>query len=195
MTDAITLITRDHREMEKLFDRLEKERDQRPQLLKKVAAMLTAHSRAEEAEVYPAAATEAQERDEIEHASQEHEDAERLLHELESLDPDSEEFDATLREFVGMIKEHVEEEETEILPTLRDAVDEQRLEELGREFTERREQELARLSGSHDGATGTNRVRDKTKDELYQQARKLDVEGRSGMNKDELASAVEQQKR
>lgn len=55
MADVVDLITQDHREVEALFERLEKEPDQRPMLVPVVAALLVAHSRAEEAEVYPAA--------------------------------------------------------------------------------------------------------------------------------------------
>ncbi|MQA87110.1 MAG: hemerythrin domain-containing protein [Streptosporangiales bacterium] len=185
MTDVIKLITDDHRAMEKLFDRVKKERDRRPELLREVAAMLTAHSRAEEERVYPIVAKEAEERGKVHHGVEEHQEAEELLHELEKLDPAGDEFDGRFREFVEAVKHHVEEEESEILPSLRDAVGKQRLEQLGQAFTDRREQELA---GHKAGAKG------RTRDELYQEAREMDISGRSGMKKDELAEAVEREK-
>jgi hemerythrin superfamily protein len=183
VTDVVRLITQDHRELEKLFDRLEEERERRPELLDQVAALLTAHSRAEEEKVYPAVAEEAGEREEAHHGTEEHHEAEELLHELQQLPPDDKKFDSKLKEFVDAIKHHVEEEENEILPALRKAVTKKRLEELGTAFSERREQELAAGRGD-----------DRTKDELYEQAQKLDVPGRSKMNKDELATAVDEQR-
>jgi hypothetical protein len=44
---------------------------------------------------------------------------------------------------VGAVTHHVEEEESEILPALRDALDAGRLEELGEAFERRRIEELA----------------------------------------------------
>jgi hypothetical protein len=58
-----------------------------------------------------------------------------------------------------------------------------RLEELGAAFAEHRAQELAAGPGD-----------DRTKDELYEDARKLDVPGRSKMNKDELATAADDER-
>ena len=45
-------------------------------------------------------------------------------------------------------------------------------------------------SGSSSGGSGSDSSDDKTKEELLEEARKLDVEGRSKMTKDELADAV-----
>ena len=48
-------------------------------MLPVVTALLVAHSRAEEAEVYPAARDEAGEADEVEHSQAEHVEAEEIL--------------------------------------------------------------------------------------------------------------------
>ncbi len=42
--------------------------------------------------------------------------------------------------------------------------------------------------------SGTNRAKGRTRDQLYNEARKLGVEGRSKMNKDELERAVDAKK-
>ena len=51
--DVVTLIIQDHRDMQQLFARLRGGEGDRELLFQQMAAMLTAHSRAEEAEVYP----------------------------------------------------------------------------------------------------------------------------------------------
>jgi hypothetical protein len=42
--------------------------------------------------------------------------------------------------------------------------------------------------------SGTNREKGRTRDQLYGEAKKLNVEGRSSMNKDELRKAVDAKK-
>ncbi|WP_159944189.1 MULTISPECIES: hemerythrin domain-containing protein [unclassified Nocardiopsis] len=185
--DAITLITKDHREMEKLFDRLESETDQRPRLLEQIEAMLTAHSRAEEDEVYPVVAKAAGEVPQVRHSAEEHEEAEELLARLKQCDPKSKEFEERCKEFVDAVKHHVEEEESEILPALKRAVGDKRVRELGKAFSERREQELKRFGV---GPGQIPRQRD-----LYEEAQQLDIKNRSKMNKEELAEAVQKAKR
>ena len=185
--DAITLIMRDHRAMEALFEQLTIGTGDRAQLTANLGAMLVAHSRAEEGKVYPELVKAAPgEKGEVHHGTEEHHQAEQILHRLERTDPGSPQFDAVLKELVDAVKHHVQEEEAEILPALRGAVSPQRLEELGKAFADHRAQEL---SGS--GGTGTA-PEDLTKAELYEEARKAGVEGRSKMVKDELAKAVQQ---
>ncbi|GAA0322816.1 hemerythrin domain-containing protein [Actinoallomurus spadix] len=190
MADVVELIMQDHRTLEKLFDELQQDTARRPELLEKVAALLTAHSRAEEERVYPAVAKEAGERDEAHHGTEEHHEAEEMLEELRGMSPKGKEFEAKLKEFVDAVKHHVEEEESDILPALRDAVSAERLKELGTAFAERRREELTGSGGN--GSTSGSEER--TKDELYEEAQELDVHGRSTMNKDELAEAVDHQR-
>jgi hypothetical protein len=42
--------------------------------------------------------------------------------------------------------------------------------------------------------SGTSRQKGRTRDQLYNEARKLGIEGRSKMNKDQLERAVERKK-
>lgn len=53
------------------------------------------------------------------------------------------------------------------------------------------------MSSSRRGGqrSGTNRAKGRTRDQLYSEARKLNVDGRSKMNKSELERAVEARKR
>ncbi|MBT2225650.1 hemerythrin domain-containing protein [Nonomuraea sp. NEAU-A123] len=55
--DVISMITADHRDVERLFARLKKDTEDRPALLTELAAKFVAHSRGEEELIYPEIAT------------------------------------------------------------------------------------------------------------------------------------------
>ncbi|MEV5319310.1 Rho termination factor N-terminal domain-containing protein [Streptomyces sp. NPDC052687] len=190
--DLITLVTTDHRELQRLFEMMKTDKSSRPLALPLAVAMLEAHSEAEEDRVYPAVAREAGEKAGAEHAAEEHHEAESLGKHLLELDWESEEFDQALQEWIDAVEHHMEEEENEILPALSEAVGTERLRELGREFATRRAKALAgqplkAAGGAGGGGGGTE---GETRAELYEKARELGVEGRSTMNKEELAEQV-----
>ena len=91
MTDVVDLIMSDHREVERLFDVLKNEPEKRSLTLPVLTTLLTAHSRAEESEVYPAAA-ESGGAEDVEHSQKEHLEADQLLAKLADTDPDAPEF-------------------------------------------------------------------------------------------------------
>ncbi|WP_426511109.1 hemerythrin domain-containing protein [Dactylosporangium sp. McL0621] len=138
-SDAVTLITNDHRMMEQLFDRLRAADGDRQLLLDECAARLTAHSHAEEQQVYPQLPSP----DDAHRGADEHHEAERLLHDLQRISPEGPDFEDKLEEFIAAVHHHVEHEETVLLPGLRDALTPERLNELGMAFEEVRIAELA----------------------------------------------------
>ncbi|MBC9727642.1 hemerythrin domain-containing protein [Streptomyces sp. TRM68367] len=207
--DIITMLTTDHRELQRLFDMMKKDKSSRPLALPLAVAMLEAHSEAEEDRVYPAVAHEAHEKEEAEHAAEEHHQAESLGKHLLEMDWESKQFDRALNKWVNAVRRHVEEEENEILPALRESVDAGRLRELGLEFAERRSRALAGepLAAVGRGSGGAGRQATKaagrqatkgeakaelggTRAELYDKARELGIQGRSSMSKEELAEQV-----
>jgi hemerythrin superfamily protein len=186
-SDAVSVIMQDHRVLEGLFEKCKKNRSDRSALVAEIKARLQAHSRAEEERVYPALAkADPDEADEVHHGVEEHREAELKLARLEGTDPESEEFDSALEEFVSAVKHHVEEEESEILPSLKDAVDKSRLEELGTAFEGRRKEILGRAGLEKAGSDSID-PDEMTKAELYEKAKEADIPGRSRMTKDELA--------
>jgi hemerythrin superfamily protein len=202
-TDVVTLIENDHRLLEGLFEQLQAGKGDRHALVAEVAARLTAHARAEEQEVYPAVTSaEPAEEDEVEHAYDEHREAEHLLLKVQNL-VESDHFDEALGQFVEAVKHHVEEEESEVLPALRDAVDAATLKRLGQSFAEARSRELAAAgfeepggsapSGSDAAGPSTDDIDNATRDELYEMAKEADIPGRSQMKKDELGEALREQ--
>lgn len=178
-TDVITLITHDHRTVESLFERLKKGQGDVSATVAELHALLTAHARAEEDRVYPGI--------DAHHGVEEHKEAEVLLDSLVRAKPGTPEFAQALDKLVESIDHHVQEEETTLLPKLAKSADEAKLRELGRAFEERRAEELRALTAgsSPDGPT---------KAELYEQAQKADIPGRSRMDKDELQQALRQAK-
>jgi hemerythrin-like domain-containing protein len=196
-TDAVTLIQDDHRLLERLFQQLQAGDGDRRALVDEVAARLTAHARAEEEEVYPALTrADPDEEEEVEHAYHEHDEAVHLLLKVVNL-VGSPHFGEALAELVEGVRHHVEEEESEVLPALRDAVDEQTLERLGEAFARVRSATL-REAGVEDGGPPAGpapdeQLQDATKDELYDLAREADIAGRSSMNKEELTEALREQ--
>ncbi|TDD20143.1 hemerythrin domain-containing protein [Kribbella turkmenica] len=179
--DVVDLIMQDHREVERLFDELKDSPEKRPNLLPVLTTLLTAHSRAEEAEVYPVAAAEAGEKEEVSHSQQEHIEADQLLAKLASTDPTSAEFDTVLQNLVDAVAHHVEEEETKVLPGMRSNLSDERLAQLGEAFVASRKQHLGEQPG------------DMTRDQLARQASNADISGASGLDKDALKKKVEKE--
>ncbi|GAA1594675.1 hypothetical protein GCM10009804_59160 [Kribbella hippodromi] len=178
-TDVVDLIMQDHREVERLFEALKNEPAKRPTLLPVLTTLLTAHSRAEEAEVYPVAASEAGEKEEVSHSQQEHIEADQLLAKLAETDPESPNFDQVLQNLIDAITHHVEEEETKVLPGMRSNLTDERRAELGAAFAASRKEHLGEQPGGM------------TRDELSQQAKNAEIPGTSKLDKDELEKTVQ----
>ena len=205
--DAVTLIQHDHRQLEGLFARLQTGDGDRRQLVAEVAARLTAHARAEEAEVYPVLAGKADEQDEVQHGTHEHHEAEHKLRKVVNL-VDSPHFEQALEEFIAAVEHHVEEEESELLPALKKVVDQQGLDRLGAAFERARREQLSTTgyetgyeddrrstapAGQRDSEPADDQLAAATRDELYEKAKKADIPGRSQMKKDELIEALREQ--
>ena len=177
-SNVVDLIMNDHRELERIFDELMTQPDKRPSLVPVMITLLTAHSRAEESEVYPAAA-EAGGSEDVEHSQKEHLEADQLAAKVAETDFDSPEFPEVLQKLIDGVKHHVEEEETTVLPGMRERMDQARLDELGQAFLRSRAEHLGDMP------------EDITRSELLQQAQNADVDGASGLSKQELKSKLE----
>lgn len=172
--DVVDLIMQDHREVERLFDELKNHPEKRPLLTPVLCGLLVAHSRAEEAEVYPVAKESAGESDEVEHSQEEHAQAEQLLVKLLDCEYDSPRYDQMLKKVVDSITHHVEEEEKTVLPGMRRRLDAQRRYQLGEAFARSRADHLGELPGQA------------TREELLQQAKNLGLANASNMTKEQL---------
>ncbi|WP_112249264.1 hemerythrin domain-containing protein [Kribbella monticola] len=179
--DVVDLIMQDHREVERLFDELKDNPEKRVGLLPVLTTLLSAHSRAEESEVYPAAAAEAGEADEVAHSQEEHVEADELLAKLAATDPESADFDQALQKVIDAVSHHVEEEETKVLPGMRANLSDERRQQLGEAFAAARKEHLG------------DQPDDITREQLLQQARNADVSGVSSLDKDQLQKKLRQE--
>lgn len=174
-TDVVDLIMNDHRELERLFALLRDQPDTRATTVPVMVALLTAHSRAEEAEVYPAAMA-AGIADDVEHSQKEHLEADQLAADVAASDVDAADFDDKLEKLIDAVKHHVQEEESTVLPGLRAGLGSNRLAELGQAFLASRAEHLGEMPA------------DITKAELNQQAANAGIAGASSTPKDDLVA-------
>jgi hemerythrin superfamily protein len=130
-------IITDHREFESIFGELESAGDPRtqPELVEHVIAGLVRHSVAEEQYLYPAARDVLPDGDELaDHELKEHAEAEEVMKAIEKAGPDDAKYDDLVRELIADIRHHVEDEENDLLPKLRDACSAEQLGELSEKF-------------------------------------------------------------
>jgi hemerythrin superfamily protein len=134
--DAITLLRNDHKTVEKLFKRFEQAGDrahvEKRQIVDRIIEELSVHAAIEEQVFYPVArATVPDTEDVVLESLEEHHIVKWLLSELESLDPTDERFDAKVTVLIENVRHHVEEEEGEFFPKVRNELGRRALADLG----------------------------------------------------------------
>jgi hemerythrin superfamily protein len=130
-------IVTDHREFESIFAQIESSGDPRtqPDLVDHVIAGIVRHAVAEEQYIYPAARDVLPDGDEVVgHELEEHSKAEKIMKAIEKAGVGDAEYDELVRALIKDIRHHVEEEENDLLPKLRDACPSEQLQELSEKF-------------------------------------------------------------
>ncbi|MDP9020107.1 MAG: hemerythrin domain-containing protein [Actinomycetota bacterium] len=135
--DAITLLRNDHKTVERLFKQFEKaekagDDDTKGSVVDSIIEELSVHAAIEEQEFYPAvrAALPTVE-DEVLEGLEEHHIVKWTLSELAGMDPGDERFDPKVTVLIESVRHHVEEEEGELFPQVRQALGRKRLGEIG----------------------------------------------------------------
>ena len=152
MPHASDILREDHRKVKELFRLFENTKD--PQEQKAIAhnaiLELDIHSRLEEEIFYPAVRRMGGREDEVEEmmdeAEEEHHVVELLSRELMGMQPENPDFAAKFTVLSENVKHHIEEEESEMLPQA-DQLDPQKLEELGAQMQQRKQQLLTATAG------------------------------------------------
>ncbi|WP_326823170.1 hemerythrin domain-containing protein [Streptosporangium sp. NBC_01756] len=134
--DAIVLLKDDHKTVEKLFKEFEKAGDgaykKKRDIVDKIIDELVTHTYIEEEIFYPAAREGAPDTtDHVLESVEEHHVVVWMLSELKEMDPRDERFDAKVTVLMENVRHHVEEEEEEWFPQVREAMGRNRLQELG----------------------------------------------------------------
>lgn len=137
--DAIVLLKEDHKTVEKLFKEFEKAGEkayaEKKRIVEKVIEELTTHAYIEEQIFYPAARADVPDtNDHVLESVEEHHVVVWMLSELKDLDPKDERFDAKMTVLMENVRHHVEEEEQEWFPQVREAMGRNRLQELGEQM-------------------------------------------------------------
>ena len=180
--DPTKLLEADHRIVESLFDQIEQaEGEERTPLIEELATSLRAHMELEEQVVYPAMEpiTGAET---VQEGVTAHELARTALADMVALAPDEPGFGAALEAVKAGIEHHVEEEEGEVFPQLRNEGQEQ-LATMSTPFMQKR-MELGLPMDAEAIAAAS------TKEELLEEARSADVDGAASMTKTQLAQAL-----
>jgi hemerythrin superfamily protein len=152
-TDAISLLTNDHKEVKQLFktyDKLidgEADEEQKAMLAVQICTMLTVHATIEEEIFYPAARKALREgEDLLDEAQVEHASAKDLVAQILTMKAGEALYDAKVKVLGEYIDHHVKEEQEEMFPKLKKTgVD---LAAIGEELSERKEVLMAEMDSS-----------------------------------------------
>ena len=134
--DAITMLKDDHKAVEALFKRFEKAGDEayvtKREIVDRIIEALSIHAAIEEQVFYPVTrATVPAVEDTALESLEEHHIVKWVLSELDAMDPEDERFDAKVTVLIENVRHHVEEEEGEYFPKVRDELGRNALVDIG----------------------------------------------------------------
>jgi hemerythrin-like domain-containing protein len=140
-TDAIVVLKDDHKEVRRLFRAFEKAGDdateRKGQLVQEILALLTVHTYIENEGMYPRIRELLPDLDDdVLESYEEHHVADLLCLELEAMSPDHDHFDAKTTVLIENVEHHIEEEEEEWFPKVREGLSRKTLQEIGAQMLE-----------------------------------------------------------
>lgn len=136
--DAVAVLTADHRRIEELFGRYESASDpaERTRIVHEVIHDLAVHGEIEELLLYPRIRRLISGGEKLADESiDEHLEIKRTLNALDRMTADDDGFDERMGELMQEVRHHVEEEERDLFPRLREAMPADELDRLGRSLT------------------------------------------------------------
>ncbi len=131
--DVVDILASDHREFFGLIDQILASGDveQRRDLADTLISELVRHSVAEEMYVYPAMRDHVPDgQSAVDHDTTEHKQLESTMKQLESAEPNDARFAELVRQLRDVLRDHVEDEESEQLPKLRAHLSQEQLAQL-----------------------------------------------------------------
>ena len=142
-TDAIVLLKKDHQEIRKLFRDFqaagENASARKGQLVKRMIELLTVHTYIENEVMYPRVRELLPDlEDDVLESYEEHHVADVLVTELFAMKPTDERFDAKTTVLIENVTHHIEEEEQEWFPKVRDGLGRKVLQEIGADMEKAR---------------------------------------------------------
>ena len=142
-TDAITMLKEEHKTVERLFKRFEKAGGrahvEKRDIVDRIVEALSVHAAIEEQVFYPVVrATVPGVEDQTLESLEEHHIVKWVLSELDSLSPTDERFDAKVTVLIENVRHHVEEEEQDLFPMVRNGLGRDSLSDVGKVMAEAR---------------------------------------------------------
>jgi hemerythrin superfamily protein len=143
-TDAIVLLKEDHKQVRKLFKEFQRAGEgataTKGRLVEQILEALTVHTYLENEVMYPEVRKLLPKlEDDILESYEEHHVADVLCFELAAMSPDDERFDAKTTVLIESVTHHIEEEEQDWFPKVREGLGRKQLQELGARMVELRE--------------------------------------------------------
>ncbi len=180
--DALEVLKSDHDKVRSLFIEFraaveDDDTAKMSQLTDRIFQELETHTAIEERVFYPAVkkAGGSELADATDESNEEHHVVDVLIAEVRELDPSDDAFTAKMTVLIENVEHHAAEEEKEMFPQVRNLFSQDKLDELGAALE--REKFVVK-------------VEKMTVDDLQSAAARLEIDGRSDMNRSELASAV-----
>ncbi|HEV8438002.1 MAG TPA: hemerythrin domain-containing protein [Methylomirabilota bacterium] len=146
--DAIQFLKQEHEKAKQAFGQiLDARGDQRGQLWKKLKPELKVHEQMEEAALYGPVGRDAGSdhqdlKDWEEHHHEEVTDLESLVQEVDGLEPADDAWLEKLQEVHETLEHHIEEEEGNIWPQIREVWNQSKLEEAGKQMESMKKQKM-----------------------------------------------------
>ncbi|GAA1133892.1 hemerythrin domain-containing protein [Citricoccus alkalitolerans] len=133
-SDAVDILTADHRAMLELLGQIEStaDADERRDLADTVIAEVMRHAVAEEMFVYPAMEKHLPNgAEEVEHDKKEHDELVQVMKRIEDINASDPEFMDCVREMESQLRHHIDDEESDQFPQLRASIPADELVEIG----------------------------------------------------------------
>ncbi|AXY52099.1 hemerythrin domain-containing protein [Rhodococcus ruber] len=142
-TDAIVLLKEDHKEIRKLFREFrgaDDDDEEKGRIVGRIIELLTVHTYIENEGMYPEVRSLLPDLEsDILESFEEHHVADVLVMELAGMKPGAERFDAKTTVLIENVEHHIEEEEEEWFPKVREALGRKKLQEIGARMLELKE--------------------------------------------------------
>ena len=143
MTDAIVMLKEDHVRIKRLFREFEQAGDrahkQKGDLVARILTELTVHTYIENEAMYPRVRELLPDlEDDVLESYEEHHVADVLCFELASMNPQDERFDAKTMVLIESVRHHIDEEEQDWFPKVREGLGRKALQDIGAEMVELR---------------------------------------------------------
>jgi hemerythrin-like domain-containing protein len=140
-TDAIVLLKAEHKEIKSVFAKFEQAGENatktKGELVTKMIELLTIHTYIENEIMYPEVRKLLPDlEDDILESYEEHHVADLLVMELVAMSPDAERFDAKTTVLIENVTHHIEEEEQDWFPKVRQGLGRKQLSEIGEQLLE-----------------------------------------------------------